>query len=124
MKTNITPILKQYFESTRQQAMLNRINGNKEDLKIKTMTLYPEPFDQQTSIVFRLDEPSMISLVVYNPDFNCMNYLACGFRDKGYHRVVFDARELPAGNYIARLRTCKGIVKAYMRKNEGAEVIS
>lgn len=124
MKTNVSTILNQYFERKILQAKKNGTNGDRKDLKVKTMTHYPHSFEQKTSIVYKLEQPSMVSLVVYNPEFRCLTYLACGYRDKGYHKVEFDARTLPAGTYVARLRTENGIIKEYMKKEAGPYLAS
>lgn len=115
MKTNVLSILKQYFEGTPLNKEQKRHVENS-GYSIKMMTHDPEQFNHQTSIVYKLEVPSLVSLVVYNPEFRCLTYLACGYKSKGYHRVVFDARDLPAGTYVARLRTETGIIKEYMSK--------
>ena len=84
--------------------------------KVEPMSHFPGPFDQKTSIVYKLDNPSCVSLVVYSSDAAGMTYLVCGFQREGYHKVDFDASKLPAGVYVARLRTDKGIIKEFMTK--------
>jgi hypothetical protein len=129
MKTTVAAILTQYFEGNptivkntgKNPVMKDRINGNRVDLKVKVITHYPSPFKQKASLVYKLEQPSLVSLVVYNPEFRGMCYLASGYKDKGYHRVDFDASCLPAGVYVARLRTEQGIVKEYMTKLNGPD---
>lgn len=84
--------------------------------KIDQLSHFPDPFDQKTSIVFKLEYPGCISLVVYNVDRHGMTYLACGPHHEGYHKVDFDASSLPSGVYIARLRTEQGVEKIFMTK--------
>jgi hypothetical protein len=119
MKTNSTTILNRYFESEKIMAANNNTRVQEKETVIRKMTHYPVAFEQRTSIVFKLEQPSLVSLVVYNPEFHCMTYIDCGYKEKGYHRVEFDGSQLPAGNYIARLRTEEGIFKEYMRKVSG-----
>lgn len=121
MKTNVPSILNEYFEGRQMQDVQNKDPENNTNV-VKVITHYPERFEQKTTIVFKLDKPSLISLMVYNPEFHCMAYLACGYRKAGYHRTVFDASDLPPGTYIARLRMNSGIVKEYMRKVGGPEM--
>jgi hypothetical protein len=90
--------------------------GRKSKFKIDQLSNFPDPFDQKTSIVFKLDHPTCVSLIVYNADTNGMTYLACGPHHEGYHKVDFDASNLPAGIYIARLRTDQGVEKIFMTK--------
>lgn len=90
------------------------INSNQQG--IEPMSLFPDPFDQKTTIVYKLDRQSCVSLVVYNIEKNGMTYLVCGHQHEGYHKVDFDASHLPAGIYIARLRTDSGVVKRAMTK--------
>jgi hypothetical protein len=124
MKTTISTILNQYFEGKMLKSKNKVNNGSQYDFKLKMMTHYPDPFEQKTSIVYKLDQSSLVSLVVYNPEFRCLTYLACGYKEKGYHRVEFDASLLPAGTYVARLRTDNGIVKLYMKKTVGPELVA
>lgn len=84
--------------------------------KIEVMSHFPGPFDQKTSIVYKLDHPSCVSLVVYGSASTGVTYLACGFKREGYHKVDFDASNLPSGVYIARLRTDTGVIKEFMTK--------
>lgn len=86
-------------------------NSNSPQENVERMSFYPDPFDQKTTIVYKLDEPSCVSLVVYNIEKNGMTYLVCDHQHEGYHKVDFDASHLPAGTYVARLRTNCGIVK-------------
>lgn len=85
-------------------------------LKVEQMSHFPDPFDQKTSIVFKLDYPTCVSLVVYNTDTKGMIYLACGPHHEGYHKFDFDASNLNAGVYVARLRTDLGVKKIFMTK--------
>lgn len=85
-------------------------------LKVEQMSHFPDPFDQKTSIVFKLDHPTCVSLVVYNTDTKGMTYLACGHHHEGYHKVDFDGSNLVAGIYVARLRTDQGVKKIFMTK--------
>jgi hypothetical protein len=122
MKTNNTTILNKYFEREMNLVQNNTARGQMKESVIRKITHYPASFEQKTSLVFKLEEPSLVSLVVYNPEFHCISYLHCGFKAAGYHRVEFDGGHLPAGNYVARLRTQEGIYKEYMRKVSGPTI--
>jgi len=83
---------------------------------IEQLSFFPDPFDQKTTLVYKLDKHSCVSLVVYNIEKSGMTYLVCGHQHEGYHKVDFDASHLPAGIYVARLRTDAGVVKKAMTK--------
>ncbi|MFO7314049.1 T9SS type A sorting domain-containing protein [Rhodothermus marinus] len=66
---------------------------------------YPNPFRRSTTLSFSLPEPTRVTLAVYNL---LGQEVATLIRDEllpaGMHRVVFDARDLPAGLYLYQLR--------------------
>jgi photosystem II stability/assembly factor-like uncharacterized protein len=63
----------------------------------------PNPFTQSTNISFTLNEPSFITLKLFNPLGSEVAALANGFLDAGEHAITFDRGDLPDGVYFYRL---------------------
>lgn len=65
---------------------------------------YPNPFQSTTRIAFELPESDNVSLAVYNLLGQTVATLVDEVLPAGIHAVSFDARDLPAGLYVYRLR--------------------
>jgi len=65
---------------------------------------FPNPFNPTTNIRFDLPKSSDVSLVVYDLMGHEVAQLVKGHIDAGYHRVNFNAANLPSGVYIYRLQ--------------------
>jgi hypothetical protein len=64
---------------------------------------YPNPFQQTTTIEYRLDTPQAISLKVYDSLGREITTLVASWKAAGAHKAIFDASNLPAGVYVFRL---------------------
>lgn len=64
---------------------------------------YPNPFNPATTIRFALPEASNVELVVYDMLGREVETLVDGYKEAGYHEVVFDAGNLASGTYIYRI---------------------
>ncbi|MBE2280328.1 MAG: T9SS type A sorting domain-containing protein [Ignavibacteriaceae bacterium] len=81
------------------------------DLKPASFDLmqnYPNPFNPQTLISFNLAQGSNIKLFVTNAMGEIVEELYSGFIASGKHNVVFNASNLPSGNYFYTLLTGEG----------------
>jgi len=65
---------------------------------------FPNPFNPTTNIRFDLPKSGDVSLVVYDLMGHEVAQLVKGHMDAGYHRVNFNAANLPSGVYIYRLQ--------------------
>ena len=65
---------------------------------------YPNPFNPVTTIKFSLPEKSNVSLTVYNLLGESIKELFAGELEAGYHKINFDASELPSGVYMYTLK--------------------
>jgi uncharacterized protein (DUF362 family) len=73
---------------------------------------YPNPFNGQTVLEYRLERPAWVKLNVFDIRGECVRTLEDGMRDAGSHRAVWDGlatygRAVPSGTYLARLE-CGG----------------
>ena len=63
---------------------------------------YPNPFNPSTTLAFELPQASHVTLQVYDVLGREIVRLAEGEYEPGRHEVVFDARSVASGLYIAR----------------------
>ena len=82
---------------------------------------YPNPFNDVTTITYKLQKKAKVTLVVYSPGYMGITYLVSEFKQKGTYNVEFDATGLPAGIYVAQLRIDKSVFKEKMKKVDSFE---
>lgn len=64
---------------------------------------YPNPFNPQTTLSFRLERPARLDLTVHDLLGRKVATVAKGFYPPGTHEVVWHAADLPSGLYAVRL---------------------
>lgn len=64
---------------------------------------YPNPFNPTTNITFSLSEQTEVKLTVYNMVGQEVSVLFNGRKNRGVHRVEFDASHLASGIYLYKL---------------------
>jgi len=65
----------------------------------------PNPFNGETEIIYGLPQQKEVTLKVYNLTGQMVSTLVEGKSEAGWHHVVFNSKELPAGIYVYRLVT-------------------
>lgn len=73
-------------------------------LEDKGLVCYPNPFTQHTTIEYTLREDSPVTLQISDITGRLVRQLLDEKQAKGVHQVTFDARNLPAGLYLGKLR--------------------
>ncbi|KAA3618275.1 MAG: T9SS C-terminal target domain-containing protein [Calditrichaeota bacterium] len=73
--------------------------------KFELFNAYPNPFNPQTNINFSLPEKSNTILSVYNTLGMEIKTLANGILEKGIHKRVLYASQLPTGIYIVKINS-------------------
>ena len=66
---------------------------------------YPNPFNPSTTIRFSLPKETRLKINLYNMLGELVETLAEGNYETGYHKVMFNASNLPSGAYIYRLES-------------------
>jgi hypothetical protein len=66
---------------------------------------YPNPFNPSTTIRFSLPQSAQIKLNVYNLLGQQIATIAEGLFEQGFHKVEFNASDLPSGAYIYRIES-------------------
>jgi len=79
---------------------------------------HPNPFNAKTVASYELRVASEVSLWVYDTAGKLVRTLVKGWMPAGFHRAVFDGRDLPSGIYICRLQAgdFEGIQKMVLLK--------
>jgi hypothetical protein len=66
---------------------------------------YPNPFNPSTTIRFSLPKQTQLKINIYNMLGELVTTIAEGMYESGYHKVTFNASNLPSGTYIYRLES-------------------
>ena len=66
---------------------------------------YPNPFNPSTTIRFSLPQATQIKINLYNMLGEKVATIAQGTYEAGYHKVTFNASNLPSGTYVYRLES-------------------
>ena len=66
---------------------------------------YPNPFNPSTTIQFSLPRQTQLRINLYNMIGEQVATIADGMYESGYHKVTFNASNLPSGTYIYRLES-------------------
>jgi subtilisin family serine protease len=64
----------------------------------------PNPFNENTKIVYTIDEGCEVELKVYNLRGQEVATLAAGYQEPGYYTVTWDASEVASGVYFYKLQ--------------------
>ncbi|TVR27816.1 MAG: T9SS C-terminal target domain-containing protein [Balneolaceae bacterium] len=72
---------------------------------------YPNPFDDETTIHFSIEQDSMVDLDIFSVDGRKIAILISSVVEAGEHKLSFSAEDLASGVYIIRL-TANGLTKS------------
>ena len=70
--------------------------------------LYPNPFNPEATVAYRLDVPAHARISIYDALGRHVSTLVDGMHAAGSYEVTFDAAGRPSGTYIVRLETASG----------------
>jgi len=65
---------------------------------------YPNPFNAETVIPFRLPQASDVSIVIYSVDGRLVDQIDLGMTSPGYHRMIWSPTNSTTGVYFVELR--------------------
>ncbi len=76
-------------------------------------TIYPNPFNPRTTIVYELVEAAKVELAIYDLRGMLVRVLEAGPRSVGRHEATWDGQDdaghgAPTGTYFCRLNTPQG----------------
>ena len=75
---------------------------------VKGIRVVPNPADTKMEIVFALEEPSDVTVEVYNLTGRLLQTFEAGNLSVGENRIHVAADLLPSGVYLAKLQTKQG----------------
>jgi hypothetical protein len=87
-------------------------NTQPDDYKLENN--YPNPFNPTTTIEYNLSRGSFVTLKIYNILGKEVKKLAEGYQQKGKHKIIFNAGNLPSGVYFYTLRSNSGNITKQM----------
>ena len=64
---------------------------------------YPNPFNAQVTVEYALPNEAAITLDIFDIQGRKVATLTEGTKPAGYHRMIWDAKEMPSGLYFVRL---------------------
>ena len=77
-------------------------------------SLYPNPFNPVTNIIYGLPEYSKVQIDVYNLTGKQIESLVNEFQTPGYYSIKWNGNQVPSGLYICRLRHGKNTITRKM----------
>ncbi len=72
------------------------------------MTNYPNPFGEQTTLRYQVEQEGALSIEVYNMQGQRLTQLVNGFKEAGTYEVEWNAGAYPTGLYFARVMNEQG----------------
>ena len=64
---------------------------------------FPNPFNPQTTIRYKLSMSGKVAISIYNAVGQQVKVYDIGYRNQGTHELVFDASNLTSGIYFYRV---------------------
>lgn len=81
------------------------VTVNQDERLTSKITVYPNPFNQSTTLIVALDKAAKISIAVYDIKGRMIKSIDNGYRQAGEHRYTWNSGDLPSGLYLARIST-------------------
>ncbi|MBE9492309.1 MAG: T9SS type A sorting domain-containing protein, partial [Bacteroidetes bacterium] len=69
-----------------------------------TVNQFPNPFSTSTVLEYTLKQSTNITIHIFNSGGQPVDVILCGQKDKGTHKIQWDAEGFPAGIYFYNLR--------------------
>jgi hypothetical protein len=103
----VNSVLKSGESTVIDNQSINELNVSKNEIP-KEYYLeqnYPNPFNPSTTIQFSLPKQTILKINIYNMLGEQLATIAEGTYEAGYHKITFNASNLPSGTYIYRLES-------------------
>ncbi len=67
--------------------------------------VYPNPFNSKSQVEFSIPERNFVEIAIYDISGRRVKEIVHGKLNPGFHKIVFEGRELAAGLYIMEMKT-------------------
>lgn len=94
-----------------------RTTGIEETAAVHNVSMYPNPFNNSTTISYTLGEKGNIEVAVFDMLGNKLVVLAAGEQAAGAHQVDLSAEHLSSGIYMLKVMSAKGSTTKLLIKN-------
>jgi len=85
---------------------VDAINAIESDvITVYNLNCYPNPFNPETTISYRLSEYGIVKVEIYNSKGQYAETLANEYKSAGNHTVIWSAYKYPSGIYFYKLKT-------------------
>ncbi|MBE0662606.1 MAG: T9SS type A sorting domain-containing protein [Bacteroidales bacterium] len=74
-----------------------------------SFTNHPNPFGSNTTFMYELSQPALVSLQIYDLQGRLINTLVDTYQPAGKHSMVWKAGDIKSGIYLSMLRTNEGV---------------
>ena len=110
LKKNADPVFigfEEYIKGSGEPIIVEDITsiGSNMPLTTELYQNYPNPFNPTTTIRFSLKDENKVNLKIYNYSGQLVKALINETREKGLHKIEFDASQFSSGVYYYTLRT-------------------
>jgi len=76
-------------------------------ISIEISGIYPNPFNSQTSIQYSIVKNDYVNLQVFNISGQRVATIENGFKEAGFHSVIWDSQNLPSAIYVIKLESAE-----------------
>jgi hypothetical protein len=80
-----------------------------------SLSNHPNPFNSESTINFVIPHSGFISLKLYDMLGKKIRTITSKYFEAGSHSILFDANDIPAGNYIYELKTSDDILSKHLQ---------
>jgi hypothetical protein len=98
---------KNYFEDLGIHSIDTTENALRDDQLIAAEFIlhdaFPNPFNPETNIAFEISKPGLVTMEIYDMLGNKLETLLHEHRQRGYHKITWQAGQYPSGIYFYKL---------------------
>ncbi|MDP8238827.1 MAG: S8 family serine peptidase [Candidatus Hatepunaea meridiana] len=89
----------------------NEINESERQLPTEfgITSIYPNPFNSTTRIMYNIEKPSIVSLKVFDVSGRKVASLIDNELSAGHHSVIWETKEMPSGVFFFKLEACSKV---------------
>jgi len=74
------------------------------------ITVFPNPFTDALNIRYRIENPGVIEITLYDLQGKLITTLVRSYKETGQYTLIWDGSNLPRGTYLLRTRFKQQII--------------